>query len=398
MVTPDEIGLVPLFAQLDAAQRERLSRAAADISLAAGEYAAPQGSEPALFAVLDGRIEPVQLAEGVERVVGTRDPGEIFGEVPITLGTVFPVGFRAAVPSRVMRIEPRDYHAVASGSPDVAKEVGRLASHRMSGLRGLQGLAADPPPPRAIVVGHRLDPACSELRRFLARNQVTFDWLSPDTPAQDGALGRPAAGRGRHAHGPRDRGQDRDPAAAAPRRRAARARHRARARRVRRGDRRRRARRARGGGLRRLGGPAHARRRARGAGRPGRHVVADRQLPRLPRRGLRRRAREPGAAAGAPARGGDPRDPLDPADRPGHAPGPPRRRRRAARADDHPRLRGLLAPAPARRLRAPRGPRRVLRRVAQRGGEHPWRGRPHRRRGQLGRARRRCSSPRTRAA
>jgi len=184
VVTPEEIAQVPLFEQLDAAQREQLSRVAADINLAAGEYAAPQGSEPALFAVLDGRIEPVMRREGVERVVGRREPGEIFGEVPITLGTVFPVGFRAAVPSRVMRIEPRDYHAVASGSPDVAKEVGRLASHRMSGLRGLQGLAADPPPPRAIVVGHRLDPACSSLRRFLARNQVTFDWLSPDTPAQ----------------------------------------------------------------------------------------------------------------------------------------------------------------------------------------------------------------------
>jgi thioredoxin reductase (NADPH) len=182
MVTPEEVGQVPLFAGLNEEQRERLSRVAADISLTAGEYAAPQGSEAALFAVLDGRIEPVQRADGVERVVGVRHPGEIFGEVPIVLGTVFPVGFRAAGPSRVMRIEPRDYHAVASASPDLAKEVGRLATHRMSGLGGLQGLAADPPPPRALVVGHRLDPACTELRAFLTRNQVTFEWLSPDTP------------------------------------------------------------------------------------------------------------------------------------------------------------------------------------------------------------------------
>jgi thioredoxin reductase (NADPH) len=183
MVTPDEVGQVPLFARLDGAQREQLSRVAADISLAPGEYAAPQGSEGALFAVLSGRIEPVQRTDGVERAVGVRHPGEIFGEVPIVLGTVFPVGFRAAEPTRVMRIEPRDYHAVASGSPEVATEVGRLASHRISGLRGLQGLAADPPPPRALVVGRRFDPACTELRRFLTRNQVTFEWLSPDTPA-----------------------------------------------------------------------------------------------------------------------------------------------------------------------------------------------------------------------
>jgi thioredoxin reductase (NADPH) len=102
--------------------------------------------------------------------------------VPIVLGTVFPVGFRAGEPSRVMRLEPDDYHAVAAVHPDVGKEIGRLAGHRISGARGLQGLAADPPPPRAIVVGHRWDASCAELRRFLDRNQVTFRWITPDAP------------------------------------------------------------------------------------------------------------------------------------------------------------------------------------------------------------------------
>jgi thioredoxin reductase (NADPH) len=31
------------------------------------------------------------------------------------------------------------------------------------------------------VVGHRLDDSCTELRRFLDRNQITFSWLQPDT-------------------------------------------------------------------------------------------------------------------------------------------------------------------------------------------------------------------------
>jgi thioredoxin reductase (NADPH) len=79
-----------------------------------------------------------------------------------------------------MRIGARDYHALAARIPEVAEEVGRLAAHRASGFRGLQALAADPPPPRAIVVGHRLDAECAELRRFLDRNQVTFTWLTPD--------------------------------------------------------------------------------------------------------------------------------------------------------------------------------------------------------------------------
>ena len=182
MVTAEEIARVALFAELDEPQRERLSVAAADIALRPGEYAAHAGDDRALFAVLDGRIEPVKTTDGVERVVGVRHPGEIFGEFPIVFGTLFPVGFRAAEPSRVLRIEAADYHAVAAVYPEVAKEVGRLAAHRASGLRGLQGLAADPPPPRAIVIGHRWDVACTELRRFLDRNQVTFRWLTPDAP------------------------------------------------------------------------------------------------------------------------------------------------------------------------------------------------------------------------
>jgi thioredoxin reductase (NADPH) len=185
MVTADEIGGITVFAALDPRDRERLARVAADISLVPGEYAVHEGEERALFAVLEGRIEPTKLVDGIERVVGERHPGDIFGEVPITLGTVFPVGFRAAEKSRVMRVEPHDYHAVAAVAPAVGKEVGRLAGHRIGGPGGLQGIAAEPPPPRAIVVGHRWDASCAELRRFLDRNQITFRWLQPDAP--DGA-------------------------------------------------------------------------------------------------------------------------------------------------------------------------------------------------------------------
>jgi thioredoxin reductase (NADPH) len=182
MVTADEIAAVAIFAGLGQTERERLSRAAADIALAPGEYAAHEGSERALFAVFEGRIEPVKTVDGVERVVGERRPGDIFGEVPLVLGTVFPVGFRAAEKSRVMRVEARDYHALAAMVPDVAKQVGALAAHRMGGSRGLQGMAAEPPPPRAVVVGHRWDASCTGLRHFLDRNQITFTWLTPDAP------------------------------------------------------------------------------------------------------------------------------------------------------------------------------------------------------------------------
>jgi thioredoxin reductase (NADPH) len=178
MVTTDEIAEVPLFGSLTEADRERLSRSSADIRLAAGEYAVNEGDERALFVVLEGRIEVVKLVDGIERVLGERLPGTIFGEVPITLGAPFPSGFRAASASRVMRIEPQDYYAVASASPELAVDVGALARKRIGGL---QEVAAEPAHPRALIVGHRWDADCLELRRFLDRNQITFELLTPNT-------------------------------------------------------------------------------------------------------------------------------------------------------------------------------------------------------------------------
>jgi thioredoxin reductase (NADPH) len=183
MVTPDEIGRVWVFADLRPADRERLSRVAADIALVPGEYAVHEGDEGALFGVLDGRIEAVRRFEGEERVVGARGPGDVFGEVSITLGVPHPAGFRAAEAARVFRLEPHDYHEVADAEPELGKRVAGLASNRLGGARGLQALASAPTPFRAIVLGHRLDPACSELRRFLDRNQIRFRWLQPDVPS-----------------------------------------------------------------------------------------------------------------------------------------------------------------------------------------------------------------------
>jgi thioredoxin reductase (NADPH) len=182
MVTAEEIARIAIFASLDPVAREQLARAAADISLRAGEYAANPGDDRALFAVIEGSIDAVRIDDGIETVVGHRAPGDVFGEVPITLGTVFPVAFRATEATRVLRIEPRDYHTVAAAAPEIALEVGRLSAHRMAGPGGLQGLAATASRPRAIVIGHRWDASCAELRRFLDRNQVVHRWLRPDVP------------------------------------------------------------------------------------------------------------------------------------------------------------------------------------------------------------------------
>ncbi|MBX9964190.1 MAG: FAD-dependent oxidoreductase [Burkholderiales bacterium] len=179
MLNIDDVRAVPLFSTLGAAQLQCLAETAADIRLEPGDYAVYEGGERALFAVLTGRIEVVKLVEGIERHLGWRQPGSIFGEIPIVFGTVFQGSFRAAEASRVMRVDPRWYFTIASQAPEISEQLGAMARDRISGL---QGLAAQPPKSRLTLVGHRWDTLCSDLRRFLGRNQVTFDWITRDSP------------------------------------------------------------------------------------------------------------------------------------------------------------------------------------------------------------------------
>lgn len=177
MLTIDDVRSIPLFSTLVAAELERLADACADLHLGPGEYAAHEGGDRALYAVLTGKIEVVKLVDGIERTLGWRIPGTIFGEIPIIFGTPFVAGYRASEASRVLRVEPKQYYAIAATSPEVAVRVGALARERIGGL---QGIAAEPPKARVTIVGNRWDAACSGLRQFLARNQISYEWMTPD--------------------------------------------------------------------------------------------------------------------------------------------------------------------------------------------------------------------------
>ncbi len=179
MLTIEEVKKIPLFSTLAESELERLVRTSADLHLGAGEFAVPEGGERALFAVLSGKIQVIKTFDGVERTLGFRLPGTVFGEVPMAFGTPFPGGYRAVEPSRVMRVEPQQYYAVASAAPEVAMKLGKLASERIAGL---QNITAEVPRTQVTMFGPRFDPACGEMRRFLARNQISHVWTTAESP------------------------------------------------------------------------------------------------------------------------------------------------------------------------------------------------------------------------
>jgi thioredoxin reductase (NADPH) len=76
-------------------------------------------------------------------------------------------------------VDAQRYYALAAASPDIAFRMGVLARERIGGL---QSLSAEPPKARVTIVGGRWDDACTALRQFLARNQISHEWMTRDAP------------------------------------------------------------------------------------------------------------------------------------------------------------------------------------------------------------------------
>jgi thioredoxin reductase (NADPH) len=108
--TVDEIATLPLFSTLAGDALEYLAGAVEDIHLVAGEYVAHEGEGRFLAVVVEGRAELTKLVNDVEQVIGVRLPGELGGEIPMTLGTPLPASMRAIEPSRVMKVPIKVFH------------------------------------------------------------------------------------------------------------------------------------------------------------------------------------------------------------------------------------------------------------------------------------------------
>jgi len=82
---------------------------------------------------------------------------------------------------RAQLVDPGQQRAPAlvGGEQGVEALGGTLARERIGGL---QGLSAEPPKARVTMIGSRWDTACTALRQFLARNQISYDWMTPDAP------------------------------------------------------------------------------------------------------------------------------------------------------------------------------------------------------------------------
>ena len=177
MFTIEELATIPLFSELGEKELEFLAGAVEDIHLIPGEYVAHEGDGRFLAVVVEGTTELTKVVNGVERVIGVRGPGELGGEVPMTLGTPLPASMRAVDPARVLKLTVEDFHMLAAMTPQISVTVGAAAVERMEMLRSA---TAQPPEPALFVIGPRLDSGVHSCDSFLRRNQIPYERLDPD--------------------------------------------------------------------------------------------------------------------------------------------------------------------------------------------------------------------------
>jgi thioredoxin reductase (NADPH) len=180
VITVGELRGIPIFAALPDPTLTYVAGAVEDIRLVPGEYFAHEGDERALFIVVEGGAQITKVVNGEERVIGTRKPGQFFGEVPMTLSTPFPASGRAAEASRIIKLDVTAFYTLAALAPNVPARVAGLARRY---LESLQVIAAEQPETDVRLVGPRHDAHTHEIAGFLTRNQVAFERVvvEPDT-------------------------------------------------------------------------------------------------------------------------------------------------------------------------------------------------------------------------
>lgn len=185
MITPQELRVVPLFADIPESELRSIATRAADLHLRTGDWVIQEGAGAAFFAVLEGELAAFKLVGSAEEAVETFGPGAYFGEVSLLIGSSSVASIRATRPSRVMRLEALDFHDLVTSCSRFSAQVMRTMTEH---VERLQRAVVHAPEQAVTIVGDRWDLACHDVRDFLRRNHVSYRWSDPDV---DGDAARP---------------------------------------------------------------------------------------------------------------------------------------------------------------------------------------------------------------
>ncbi len=143
--------------------------------IAAGEYLFREGDVTYdFYVVVSGTIEVVAHNGAEEQIVAQHGPGKFLGELNLLTGMRVFVSARVVDPGEVI-VVPRDrLRRLIATSPGLGDTILAAFMARRSIL--LTGASAS-----TRIIGSRFSPGSLELREFLSRSGIPYEWLDPDS-------------------------------------------------------------------------------------------------------------------------------------------------------------------------------------------------------------------------
>ncbi len=175
----DDTVAFPTLTEADMAVMDRLGTRR---PMSAGEYLYREGDATYDFMVLvSGTVEVIANSGHEEQVVVQHGPGRFLGELNMLSGLRVFVSARVAESGEVIVI-PRDrLRRLIATDPDLGDTILAAFIARRSVL--MTGASAS-----TRLIGSRYCPLCLQVREFLARSRIPYEWLDPDSDKEVEAL------------------------------------------------------------------------------------------------------------------------------------------------------------------------------------------------------------------
>lgn len=124
---------VPAFGGLPEDDMTRVAEIVQDRRYAKGELIFSDGdTADGFYVVADGRVKIYKLSsEGKEQILHIFGPGELFGEVPVFSGKVFPANAQAIAKSRLLFIPRTAFIDLITAHPSLALNMLAVLSRRL---------------------------------------------------------------------------------------------------------------------------------------------------------------------------------------------------------------------------------------------------------------------------
>src|ERR1700693_4885087 len=179
MITLEFLRSLDVFKGTPEAEIVHLLPRIADARVRMGEYLVREGDTPTFIIVRQGLLDITKALGPTERVIATRAAGDFFGELSLMLGCPSFAGLRATGDGRALRIEAVDFKALLKASPALKQRV-RLRLHDR--VEAMFEFSEAAPTAAVVIAGDRFDAATHEIRDFLARHQIAFEFVEPTDP------------------------------------------------------------------------------------------------------------------------------------------------------------------------------------------------------------------------